>query len=75
MTKSLNVIIIGAGKAGSLLLMELNQPRYKNYNVVGFIDDDEKKLGSKVDNLVKLMKATGKPVRIHFIGVISASGC
>ncbi len=51
MSQSSNVLIIGAGKAGVLLLAELTQPRYKNYRVVGFIDDDPKKMGEKIENL------------------------
>ncbi|MBY9001917.1 MAG: polysaccharide biosynthesis protein, partial [Candidatus Heimdallarchaeota archaeon] len=81
MTQTLNVIIIGAGKAGLLLLKELNQPRYKNYNVVGFIDDDEKKLGTTVENLEVLGSINQLPqivekydIGLSIIAIPSAPG-
>ncbi|MCH7755331.1 polysaccharide biosynthesis protein [candidate division KSB1 bacterium] len=40
-----NVLIIGAGDVGEMLLRELNKNGRDNYNVVGFIDDDDAKHG------------------------------
>ncbi len=54
MSQASNVLIVGAGKAGILLLAELNQPRYKNYRVIGFIDDDPEIIGEKIENLIVL---------------------
>ncbi len=51
MSQSSNLIIIGAGKAGRILLEELKQSIYKNYNVIGFVDDDPTKLGTKIENI------------------------
>lgn len=51
MTIKRNVVVIGAGDAGKLLLKELKIPRYQNYNIVGFIDDDKKKIGTNINNV------------------------
>ena len=51
MSQLSNLIIIGAGKAGRILLEELKQSIYKNYNIIGFIDDDPAKLGTKIENI------------------------
>ena len=51
MSQSSNLIIIGAGKAGRILLGELKQSIYKNYSLIGFIDDDPAKLGTKIENI------------------------
>ncbi|MHA1200084.1 MAG: SDR family NAD(P)-dependent oxidoreductase [Candidatus Heimdallarchaeaceae archaeon] len=51
MTQEMNVIIVGAGKAGAILQTELKQPRYRHYNVIGFIDDDERLKGSKIGDI------------------------
>ncbi len=51
MQKSSNVLIIGAGKAGKLLLDELKSPNYKEYIIQGFIDDDEEKFGTHIENI------------------------
>lgn len=48
-----NTLIIGAGRAGELSLIEINQNKLLNNNVVGFLDDDPKKLGRTI---------LGKPV-------------
>lgn len=48
-----NTIIIGAGRAGEIALLEVNQNMLLNNNVIGFLDDDSKKLGKKI---------IGKPV-------------
>lgn len=38
-------LILGAGDAGRLLLMEIERQQVPDYNIVGFIDDDDKKRG------------------------------
>jgi len=40
-----NTVIIGAGKAGSLLVEDIHNEKDMNFNIVGFIDDN-KKIGS-----------------------------
>ncbi|MBA7538952.1 GDP-L-fucose synthase [subsurface metagenome] len=61
MQKSSNVLIIGAGKAGRLLLDELKSPNYKEYFIQGFIDDDEKKFGTSIENIRILGKTSQIP--------------
>lgn len=39
-------IIVGAGSAGDLLLRDLQRSRDHSYRVVGFVDDDRRKLGN-----------------------------
>ncbi len=41
-----NVLIVGAGAAAALLLRDIKVNEKFNYNVVGLIDDEEKKLNS-----------------------------
>lgn len=43
---SINTIIFGAGDNGAKLLSLIDQT---NYNVIGFIDEDEKKIGRKIN--------------------------
>ena len=42
------VLIVGAGDAGEMLLREMKAHRHLNYAPVGFIDDDSRKLGTKI---------------------------
>lgn len=42
--KQSNVLIIGAGSAGTMILKELKEKSSSVYNVVGFIDDDKVKI-------------------------------
>ena len=51
-----NVLIIGAGDVGEMLLRELNKNGLDNYNVVGFIDDDDAKQGRSLHG-VKILGA------------------
>jgi len=46
-----NVLIIGAGDVGEMLLRELNKNGRDNYNVVGFIDDDDAKHGRSLHGI------------------------
>lgn len=45
----INVIIYGAGEAGTITKKTLSQDVGKNYNVIGFIDDDHTKQGKTID--------------------------
>ena len=47
-TKGKKVLIFGAGDAGSALLREIKNNPDLHYKVVGFIDDDLKKIGRKI---------------------------
>lgn len=42
--KEINVLIVGAGAAGEMVLNEIERHRELSKNVVGFIDDDPKKI-------------------------------
>lgn len=43
-----NVLIVGAGDAGSMLIREIEQNDSASVAVTGFVDDDVKKIGSKL---------------------------
>jgi FlaA1/EpsC-like NDP-sugar epimerase len=43
--------IIGAGDAGEMLLREIDRSLTLNYEVVGFIDDDPRKLGRRIHGI------------------------
>ncbi|MGD9733455.1 MAG: polysaccharide biosynthesis protein [Desulfamplus sp.] len=43
-----NVIIIGAGDAGEKILREIRDNRELDYRVIGFVDDDLKKIGKSI---------------------------
>ena len=45
------VLILGAGKTGRLILSALRKEPNYGYKVVGFLDDDETKAGTRVDGL------------------------
>lgn len=47
----INVLIVGAGVAGKELFRELDKNLKDLFKVVGFIDDDPKKTGSRVNGL------------------------
>jgi FlaA1/EpsC-like NDP-sugar epimerase len=44
-------LIVGAGEAGSQLLREIRKSRSANYNVIGFIDDDPRKMGMRLNGM------------------------
>ncbi len=44
-------LIYGAGEAGAILARESMTNPYFPYEIVGFIDDDEKKIGSEIYNI------------------------
>ncbi len=76
-----NTLIIGAGRAGSVIARELRDNEQLDYNAVGFVDDDPSKKGIKiqgvkvlgnVDALPDLIK--GNDVGHIFIAIPSASG-
>ena len=45
-----NVLIIGAGKAGTTLVKMIQDIRPAPFNLIGYIDDDLKKQGKKIEN-------------------------
>ncbi len=46
-----NVMIYGAGDSGLITYGALNRDTQKNYEVIGFIDDDKNKIGKKIDRV------------------------
>jgi len=52
-----NILIIGAGKAGSSIIRELKQNPHLGYGLVGFVDDDPRKKGIKIHG-VKVLGGT-----------------
>ena len=46
-----DVIIYGAGELGFTTKRSIYQDISNKYNVIGFVDDDPKKIGKKIDNL------------------------
>lgn len=46
--ENINVLIIGAGAAGNMLIKEIRNSRYLHKNIVGVIDDDKRKAGSYI---------------------------
>ena len=46
-----NVLIFGAGGSGMITYGALNKDTKENYEVIGFIDDDNHKIGKKINRL------------------------
>ncbi len=44
-------IIVGAGQAGNLILDEIGHRKEYGYDIVGFIDDDEMKIGRSINTV------------------------
>jgi FlaA1/EpsC-like NDP-sugar epimerase len=59
--KGLRLLIVGAGKAGELLAESIAKVKENNLVVVGFLDDDKKKIGTKVTG--KTVLGTLKEIR------------
>ena len=76
-----NLLIVGAGDAGAMLVRELEQNSAATTNIVGFVDDDEKKRNGRlagfpilgaVDELAPIVRA--KAVDKIVIAIPSADG-
>jgi FlaA1/EpsC-like NDP-sugar epimerase len=61
--KNLNVLILGAGDAGALLVKEIKKHKELNYYIVGLIDDDESKKG-RIINDIKVLGGRDKIISI-----------
>jgi Undecaprenyl-phosphate galactose phosphotransferase WbaP len=55
-----NVIIIGAGKAGIETAKGLRSEIHLGYNLIGFLDDDDDKIGKEIDIRGRKYKVLGK---------------
>jgi len=43
-----NILIFGAGDTGEMVIREIKKNKFMHYNVLGFIDDNPKKIGSRI---------------------------
>ncbi|WP_272152011.1 polysaccharide biosynthesis protein [Tenacibaculum aiptasiae] len=59
-----NVLIYGAGDSGLITYGALNRDTKNKYEIIGFVDDDEKKVGKKI-NRIKIFN--GKRIDKNFI--------
>ncbi|WP_420552546.1 polysaccharide biosynthesis protein [Tenacibaculum aiptasiae] len=59
-----NVLIYGAGDSGLITYGALNRDTKNKYEIIGFVDDDEKKVGKKI-NRIKIFD--GKRIDKNFI--------
>ena len=46
-----NILIYGAGDSGIFTMVALQRDTKRNYNILGFIDDDKKKVGKKINRI------------------------
>lgn len=46
-----NVLIYGAGESGIITYNALNRDKQYNYDILGFIDDDQSKINKKIDRI------------------------
>jgi exopolysaccharide biosynthesis polyprenyl glycosylphosphotransferase len=53
------VIIIGAGKAGQTIQKVIKEIQPRPYNIIGFVDDDENKIGKTIQG-TKVLGGSGK---------------
>jgi FlaA1/EpsC-like NDP-sugar epimerase len=60
---NINILIVGAGDAGALLVKEIKKHQQLNYYIVGLIDDDESKKG-KIINDIKVLGGRDKIIPI-----------
>lgn len=60
---SQRVLLVGAGRAGSQIVQEVNQNRQLNLEILGFLDDDPTKIGRKVEG-IPVLGATSQLVPI-----------
>src|SRR5207245_11550424 len=52
------VLIVGAGDAGQLMVREMQRNRQLHYTPIGFVDDDPRKRGSRIVD-VRVLGTTG----------------
>lgn len=70
-----NVLIYGAGDSGIITYGALNRDTKNNFDVLGFIDDDEHKINKKIDRIkiYGLEKVTNEFIEKHHIDEIIIS--
>ena len=70
-----NVLIFGAGDSGIITYAALNRDARNSYEVAGFIDDNDNKVGKKIDrvSVYSLQKITQKFIDTHYINEVVVS--
>ena len=63
------IIIVGAGDAGEIVLREIINNPFRRYKVVGFVDDDPKKLGRSIHGIDVLGKIDELPYIVEKLGI------
>jgi FlaA1/EpsC-like NDP-sugar epimerase len=58
-TDARNVLIVGAGEGGQLVLREMIRNPQLGYRPVGFVDDDPRKQGMRLEKRLKVLGSTG----------------
>lgn len=64
-----NILIVGAGRAGELILREIQGSSRREYNLVGFVDDDRTKLHMTMHGVRVLGNTRDIPRLVHKYGV------
>ncbi len=62
----LNIIIVGAGKAGELILKDIQAHADYPFKAVGFVDDDATKQGNEIEG-VKVLGAIDDLAKLNFV--------
>lgn len=70
-----NVLIYGAGESGIITYTAITRERNNPYNVIGFIDDDKRKVNKNIDRkkIYDFSKITEKFIKKHHINDVIIS--
>ncbi|MEW5818994.1 MAG: sugar transferase [Cyanobacteriota bacterium] len=70
--KHKNVIIIGAGRSGTTIAKEIISHPELNYDIVGFVDDDNEKIGQNIEGFKVLGPCTelSKQVKENDVNIL-----
>jgi len=71
-TKKTRTLLIGAGDAGNMVIKELKQRADLNFEIVGFIDDDQAKLNSVIQGVKVLGNSAEIPEIVSRLNVEEA---
>jgi FlaA1/EpsC-like NDP-sugar epimerase len=64
-----NILIVGAGRAGELILREIQSSSRRDYNPVGFVDDDRKKHHMTIHGVKVLGYTRDIPKIVHKLDI------
>jgi FlaA1/EpsC-like NDP-sugar epimerase len=64
-----SVLLIGAGRAGVMTVMEIKSRRDFNFDIKGFIDDDSMKLGSVINGVGVIGKTENIPQLVRSLNI------